>query len=421
MLSEFCITQKGESHIKHGMPCQDFSDSFSVPETGEAKYVVAIVADGVGSEDFSDKGSQTAVTTVGNYIKSALEGDEPIESMTELIEDAFEEALDAVLDLAGEMQEAFSRFATTLTAGIFDGSTLWFGHAGDDGIVVMRQDGSYGMVTERQEGEEASSVVPFGVHNWQFGEVEGVASCVLMTDGVLDYCVKDVLEGNRVYLPFLQPLLYAELDSKEKVDTTRNSWDRYLAVSPEKAVDPFGRKANYVFRDSVRDDISIALLSNSEMVAQLPEYSFDVDAWNAETERCIALREERLAEITRAREENDSVFRELLRRGRMFVARDNHQEPETLPQEAAKPEGAVSENEEPDNGSAPEPPKDLEPQVISEEAAGDTTGDTASDTTDDTAGDTVDDATGDTAGDTADDVSTTQAPVSQASATDCSS
>lgn len=313
MLGTFSISRQGESHIRHDLPCQDSSASFVVPSEGEPRFVVAIVADGVGSEPHSDEGSRVAVDTVARCLQEALEADEQPQDMLLAVEDAFEEALDAVLDVAEDHELPFAQFATTLTAAVFDGSTLWFGHAGDDGIVVMHTDGSYEMVTERHEGELANSVVPFGVHHWQFGEGADVASCVLMTDGVLDYCVRDESESNRIKLPFLKPLLYAALDTEEELEAARQDWDEFLTTD---------------FQQVVRDDLSLALLTNSEAVAQLPAYEFDIDAWAEETKRYDAMRDERLEELDRERLESDDEYRRLVEQGKERTSCSAQQVPE---------------------------------------------------------------------------------------------
>ena len=312
MLGTFSISRQGESHIRHALPCQDSSASFVVSAEEEPRFAVAVVADGVGSEPHSDEGSRVAVDTVAHTLQDALEADEQPQDMLLVVEDAFEEALNTVLDVAEGQELPFAQFATTLTAAVFDGSTLWFGHAGDDGIVVMHADGSYEMVTERHEGELANSVVPFGVHHWQFGEVTDVASCVLMTDGVLDYCVRDESENNRIKLPFLKPLLYAVLETDEELEAARQDWDEFLTTD---------------FQQVVRDDLSLALLFNSEAVAQLPPYDFDVDAWNEETKRYDAMHEERLEELDRERLESDDEYRRLVEQGKERASRSAQQEP----------------------------------------------------------------------------------------------
>ena len=328
MLGTFSISRQGESHIRHELPCQDSSASFAVPAEGEPRLVGAVVADGVGSEPQSDVGSRVAVDTVAQSLRTALEADEQPEDMLLALEDAFEAALDAVLDAADEQGLPFSQFATTLTAGVFDGSTLWFGHAGDDGIVVMHTDGTYEMVTARHEGELANSVVPFGVHHWQFGEATDVASCVLMTDGVLDFCVRDESENNRVRLPFLKPLLYAVLATDEEVEAARQSWDEFLTTDFQKAV---------------KDDLSIALLTRSEAVAELPAYSFDVEAWDEETARYQTLREERLEELGRERLEQDARYRRYVQLGQERVVHQEqamrHQQPD--PDPVGEPDGTA--------------------------------------------------------------------------------
>lgn len=324
MLCKFNITQRGESHKKHDVPCQDYSDSFSVSTMDGTMYVVALVADGVGSEARSDEGSKIAVVTVANFLRQKLVGEERIDNMLELIEDAYEDALEVMLNWSHEQQEPFTKYATTLTVAVFDGSTLWYGHAGDDGIVVMRCDGSYEMVTERHEGELANSVIPFGVHHWQFGEVADVASCVLMTDGILDYCVGDQLERNRVRLPFLKPLLYTAWESEEELEAAREDWNDFLSMSRDESEVVEGGTPARMFRDIVRDDLSIALLSNSEAVANLPEYSFDLDAWNADSERFAEMRERELAGLERKRLEEDAAYRELVRVGKKGMTRKAH-------------------------------------------------------------------------------------------------
>lgn len=357
MLSKFSISKIGRSHVKHDMPCQDSSVSFSVPSVGDARFVVAVMADGVGSEDHSDQGAQVAVDTVERHLKEALEADWSTDNMMDLVEDSFEEALDAILNLADEQQEPFPKYASTLTAAVFDGSTLWFGHAGDDGIVVMRRDGSYGMVTERHKGELANSVIPFGEHNWQFGKEEDVASCVLMTDGVLDYCVGDELENNRVRLPFLKPLLYAVVDTAEEEDAIRRDWEAFLSASDELGHDGRDGASTHAFRDYTSDDLSIALLSNSEAVTELPEYAFDLETWDADTQRYLSAREDMLERLTQERLATDAAYRQLVLRGQREARRVTRYPVATHQHQAvADGDGAIADGSEVvDSPSADDP------------------------------------------------------------------
>ena len=315
MLAHFCVTQQGESHVQRGDACQDHSTSRSVvaPSNGK-EYVVAAIADGVGSCELSDQGSRAAAETFVDHVAGSL-GDADSapdgELVGALVEEAFHAALARVAEMAREQMVPAPLFDTTLTGIVYDGHTMWYGHAGDDGIVAMRADGGYGMVTSRHEGEEAGSVCPLrSMGTWEFGAVDNVASLVMMTDGLLDYCVGGELGGNRVYLPFLQPLLYGVLSSPEEADAAMADWEEFLAGTqpcsdagggddadgegeaaegePDAGTADERAATSFRLRDHVRDDMTLVLVENPDAVASLPPYGFDLDAYHAETERIRA-------------------------------------------------------------------------------------------------------------------------------------
>jgi hypothetical protein len=92
---------------------------------------------------------------------------------------------------------------------------------------------------------------------------------------VLDYLVGSEFYDNRIFYPFIQPVLAQAMDSDEKMDQLKAEFETYLKDDPDT---PSG------FRKLVTDDISIAVVQNSESVSALHEIGFDMDEWDRETE-----------------------------------------------------------------------------------------------------------------------------------------
>ena len=237
MLTHFSITQQGAHHKEKDSPCQDFSASCPIHlDRLNCDLVLAAIADGVGSCIFSQCGAETAVTgflscLTHNLNKEAFQLSD--ESVMDLIEHAFRYALYQVSAKAKEMELPFTEFDSTLTGVIFDGRNLWFGHVGDDGIVVMYADGTYEMITERHEGDEIGALYPLCCEEkWQFGKAsKEVSSLVLMTDGVLNYCVDGKAMNNRVFFPFLEPALTTVIKTDGQVEEQKQRWEDILIGS----------------------------------------------------------------------------------------------------------------------------------------------------------------------------------------------
>lgn len=282
MLTHFSITQQGKRHIEKNIPCQDFSASkrMELSRLG-CQIVIAAVADGVGSCEFSQFGSATAVQSFLNCVEYNLQEKIPElsdENILKLIKHSFNYALSQIEKKAEDCELPFLEFDSTLTGIVYDGSTLWYGHIGDDGVVVLYSDGSYEMITKRHKGEEAHSLFPLReVDLWQFGKSsKEVASCVLMTDGVLDHCVDVESMGSRVYFPFLEPALTEIASTDEDAEKQRLDWDEYLAGRGSYAEN---------FRDKVTDDISFVVVQNPNLLKVIPPIQFDFDKWDEDTAR----------------------------------------------------------------------------------------------------------------------------------------
>lgn len=266
----FGFSQRGESHIKSETSCQDRCYSFTIPDKG---IIIAAVADGVGSCALSDLGADIAVHTSVESISNELQSCkyECLDSIIagSLLRNAFQIAYDQVEQTAKKYEQLVYSLQSTLTVAIYDGSDLYFGHAGDDGIVALTERGTLALATTRHKGEEASSVYPLQAKTtWQFGMVPNTVAFTMATDGVLDAFVRSSFENDRVYYPFLEPIFTAEYSSPKDVKQVCS--DLYSYMKSKK------------YRSVVTDDLSIVAVMNLDKIPQcLPQ--FDLDAWNEET------------------------------------------------------------------------------------------------------------------------------------------
>lgn len=275
MIHTFNITQQGESHIKKDLPCQDYSCTKRMIHLDQ-EIIIAAISDGVGSCEYSQIGSKVAVESFIECLTFNIEN--KVEEFSEetiltILKHAFHYSLSQINKTSEKDELPFLEYDCTLTGVVYVGNTLYFGHVGDDGIVALYSNGKYEMITERHKGDEANSVFPLREEDtWQFGKSEDVASCVLMTDGVLDFCVDSIAMNNRVFFPFLEPALTeTEKDEKEQ----QSEWENYLAGKSEDFPD---------FRNIVTDDISFVVIQNVDQLKKMElPIPFDSKKWEEDT------------------------------------------------------------------------------------------------------------------------------------------
>lgn len=280
-ISVFGFSQQGESHVKKGTPCQDRSGMRILND----RIVLCAVADGVGSCALSDYGAETAVNAGLDYLEQKLLAemkqedfyfDEP-KKMSLYLREMMQFAYDQVEKKAEELEQPPYFFQSTLTVAAYDGTTLYFGHAGDDGIVALTKSGLCEMATNRHKGEEAGSVFPLQSRNtWQFGKVDNTAAFALATDGVLDAFVRPEAEERRVYFPFIEPVFYTEQSSPEEAEEVCRDWYEYM------------KKETY--RNIVTDDISLVGVVNQQVVKSSVKPAFSMEEWNRKTAEYAARR-----------------------------------------------------------------------------------------------------------------------------------
>lgn len=299
-ISVFCITQQGESHIKNEIPCQDRSEFRWVND----KILIAAIADGVGSCPLSDYGAETAVKSsldfLEQYFQTAMKKSDFIfdvpAQMKAALSGAMQYAYDSVEKRAEELEVSQYTMQSTLTITIYDGTTIYFGHAGDDGVVALNKDGIYAMVTSRVKGEEASSVYPLQSKRWFYGKVNDTVAFVMATDGVLDAFVRPLAENNRVYYPFVEPVFYTSQTDPESAKLNCQDWNEYLS-SP-------------AYRKAVTDDITFVGIVNQAAIKTSNKPVFDDKEWNRQSEeyrrrRMAVLYPDQKSRVSEQKEKSD--------------------------------------------------------------------------------------------------------------------
>lgn len=186
------FSQQGKSHIQKGVVCQD-SHRIEMLENG---WYILVVADGVGSAKHSEDGSKIASEAVARYCKNNIlpnmTGEQVIERIKESYQIAFRQIEIFCQDIGGQIED----YDTTLTSAVYTGAEVYYGHAGDGGIIVKDSKGYYEMVTVPQKGMDGISVRPLrsGSDSWEFGMLNKKVTAVLLaTDGMLDTLLPPLL------------------------------------------------------------------------------------------------------------------------------------------------------------------------------------------------------------------------------------
>jgi len=197
-LYRFCgESQIGKSHEVNGTECQDAYSYYVGPE-----IIVSAVADGLGSSKHSDIASKMAARgavefCAANFFKGITD-----EQIVEMIKSSFEKVNLLIKQKAGDSLDDYD---TTLTLAVYMNGKVFFGHAGDSGIIALRSDGIFEEVTKPQLGSghgKERPVYPLAAEShWVFGKYGHIAKAIfLMTDGILNKVVPPLLEDQEYKL-----------------------------------------------------------------------------------------------------------------------------------------------------------------------------------------------------------------------------
>ena len=183
---------QGKSHIERGTVCQDYNKVNKLNN----EWYLGIVADGVGSALHSDIGSRVAAESLSLFLQKNIKSKNSNEQLEELLRQGYEYAMEQVGQYAAKQNGALPDYDTTMSAVLYNGASVIYGHAGDGGILVRFNDGSTKPITKRQKGADGTSVRPLraGNQSWEFGIYDtGAAGVLLVTDGMLDGGFQPVL------------------------------------------------------------------------------------------------------------------------------------------------------------------------------------------------------------------------------------
>lgn len=204
------VTKRGVAHRCYGTRCQDAHMIRRVKQVAIWKdggkrdrllpgkeYVVAAVADGLGSEAHSDIGAHAAVNTAVSTMCELIgtwcaTGDSALAiSMPRFLEQAMIKANNAVVKKAASMELPANEFDATLAIAVYDGDQLFYGSAGDSGVIA-KTDAGFELVTHPSREGEASTYPLYCREKWEIGVFgHHVQGFLLATDGVLELLVPE--------------------------------------------------------------------------------------------------------------------------------------------------------------------------------------------------------------------------------------
>lgn len=198
------VTKRGVAHRCYGTRCQDAHmirrvKTVAVWKDGGKRdrllpgkeYVVAAVADGLGSEAHSDIGAHAAVNAAVSTMCELIgawcaTGDSALAiSMPRFIEQAMIKANNVVVKKAASMELPPNEFDATLVIAVYDGEQLFYGSAGDSGVIA-KTDTGFELVTHPSRVGEGGTFPLYCKDKWEIGASGHVEGFLLATDGILE-------------------------------------------------------------------------------------------------------------------------------------------------------------------------------------------------------------------------------------------
>ncbi len=266
MFYAYGMSIQGADHIKEDTAGQDSHKIIKCSEN----MLIAAVADGLGSERYSDVASKIAADTASTCCAETLTEDSTDEEIYKAIKQAFFKAKNQIEDEAKSKGHDVDQYDTTLTLAVIIRDSLYYGHCGDSGIIALNRTGIYSKVTDQQR-DDYGRVFPICFEDhWRIDKYpEPVGSVLLATDGMLDTFFPVWIRNEPVNINVLQAMFFMDpeklmIDKKNEAETAEKM-ERIL-----KAIDP----------NTVGDDKTIVVAVNKDIICdKQPEEYYAEPNW----------------------------------------------------------------------------------------------------------------------------------------------
>lgn len=259
MIFNYGFSVIGKSHIAKGTCCQD-SHMIKALENG---WIIAAVADGVGSAKNSQVGSSIAAKTVVEFCAEYMPWDYSVIGIKSMLRTAYNYAFKQIIKESEKTGEPIESYDTTLTTVIYDGQRIIYGHSGDGAIIGLTIYGDYVQITKPQKGVDMISVLPLrsGYTVWSIDSYEEeLAAVMLMTDGMLDYALCPYLlklsNKSEVYTPiasyFADP--YGVPNSEKKAEKIKDEIKEFIIADDNYDSNKFYSRLASIYKNHLKDD-----------------------------------------------------------------------------------------------------------------------------------------------------------------------
>jgi serine/threonine protein phosphatase PrpC len=207
MIGYYNLSLQGNSHKASGKVCQDASRTITMKNG----WVLAIIADGLGSAKCSHIGAALAVDTVIEQMNKLCPKKWEIKKITSVLHKAFSVACDVISKRAAKDKIPLSEYDTTLTVAVYNGSQVVYAHVGDGGIITLSKYGDFLKLTKQQKGDQFNTVIPLRMETkWAFGESDNnICAFSMLTDGIYDVVCPWILAEHKqpIYVNYIRPFI----------------------------------------------------------------------------------------------------------------------------------------------------------------------------------------------------------------------
>lgn len=266
MIYSYGVTQIGTYHIEHNIVCQD---AHYIKKLSDS-CIIAAVADGLGSEMYADVASKVASRIAVEVCAEKYSPDLDTAATIDLIRQSFRIAQNKIEEIARVQNHEIAQYDTTLDLVIYTSGKVFYGHAGDSGIVALLSDGTYARVTH-QRRDDMGRVFPLCFEDsWVFGAYEKeVAAVFLATDGMLETLFPVLLR--------YQPVsIYVAL-AQYFMDRERLNFDE---LGESAVAEKMGEFISSIPGEQVNDDKTVVVLCDNEIeIMRQPDEYYTVPDW----------------------------------------------------------------------------------------------------------------------------------------------